>query len=348
MPAFSSSRYSRQELFLPIGRAGVSRLRESRVAVVGCGALGSQLAETMTRAGVGTVRLIDRDIVEESNLQRQTLFVEEDARALRPKAIAAAERLRAINSDVTIDAHVEDLSQSSIDSLLRGFDLILDGTDNFQARYIVNDWAVKNDVSWIYGACVGSYGLTLPVIRSRDRKTPCLRCVLGSEPPLGTSPTCDTAGVIAPIVQAVAALQAADALKILSGNAVRVRPSLTSLDVWEGRFDRIDLGDVEISCDACTKEVFEALLSSPQGGQSEAFLCGRDAVQIRPAQKLALDLSALAKVWPALGTVTHAEHVLRLVEPSSEILLFADGRALIKGTADLGRARSIYSRLVGN
>jgi adenylyltransferase/sulfurtransferase len=318
------------------------------VAVVGCGALGSQLAETMVRAGVSFVRIIDRDVVEESNLQRQSLYVEDDARSLRPKAIAAGARLRAINGDVTVEAHVADLSLESLDALLGSVDLVLDGTDNFETRYLVNDWTGRAGASWVYGACVGSYGLTLPVLRGGGRRTPCLRCVLGDAPPAGSSPTCDTAGVIAPIVQAVAALQAADALKILSGNADAVRPALTSLDVWEGRFDRIDLAGVEPSCDACVRGVYPAL--DPSGATSSsgsAYLCGRDAVQIRPPQRLSLDFAELERAWSSFGAVTRAEHILRLVEPNAEVLLFSDGRALIKGTSDLGRARAIYARLVG-
>lgn len=302
----------------------------------------------MVRAGVGFVRVVDRDVVEESNLQRQSLFVEDDARSLRPKALAAQARLLEINGDVTVEAHVADLALENLDQLLGGVDLVLDGTDNFETRYIVNDWTARAGVSWVYGACVGSYGLTLPVLRTAARTTPCLRCVLGEAPPPGSSPTCDTAGVIAPIVQAVAALQAADALKILSGNADAVQPALTSLDVWEGRFDRIDLTGVEPSCDTCRRGVYPALDPSGEAASSGgAYLCGRDAVQIRPNQRLTLDFSELERAWSSFGTVTRAEHILRLVEPNSEVLLFSDGRALIKGTSDLGRARAIYARLVG-
>lgn len=343
-PPSRSVRYSRQEIFLPIGRGGQEKISAARVAIVGCGALGSQLSETMVRAGVGFVRLIDRDIVEETNLQRQTLFTEADAAALRPKALAARDRLGAVNSGVTIEARVEDLNTENSRDLLSGIDLILDGTDNFDTRYIVNDVAIENDVPWIYGACVGSYGLVLPVLRGA-RRTPCLRCVLGEAPPPGSSPTCDTAGVIAPIVQVVAGLQGAEALKILSGHPEAVRVTLTSLDVWSGQFDRIDLSDVEPSCDACARGVFLTREQTP----GEAFLCGRDAVQIRPPAKgLRLDLEDFAVTWRALGDVTLADHVVRLREAHSEMLLFRDGRALIKGTADFGRARAIYARLIGS
>ena len=344
-PAPSRSvRYSRQEIFLPIGVAGQQSLRAASVAIVGCGALGSQLSETMVRAGVGRVRLIDRDIVEESNLQRQTLFVEADAAALRPKALAAKARLATVNSDVVIDARVEDLNWDNARELLQDIDLILDGTDNFDTRYVLNDLSIESGIPWIYGACVGSYGLVLPVLRG-ERRTPCLRCVLGDAPAAGSSPTCDTAGVIAPIVQVIAGLQGAEALKILSGRIEAVNVGLVSIDVWTGQHDRIDLSRTEPSCEACVSGVFV----SREQTEGEAFLCGRDAVQIRPpARGMALDIDDFAVTWRALGDVTLSEHVVRLREANSEMLLFRDGRALIKGTTDLGRARSIYARLIGS
>jgi len=339
-----SVRYSRQEIFLPIGATGQQRLREASVAIVGCGALGSQLSETMVRAGVGRVRLIDRDIVEESNLQRQTLFTESDAATLRPKALAAKARLSTVNSDVVIDARVEDLNWDNARDLLEDIDLILDGTDNFDTRYVLNDLSIETRIPWIYGACVGSYGLVLPVLRG-ERRTPCLRCVLGDAPAAGSSPTCDTAGVIAPIVQVIAGLQGAEALKILSGRLDAVSVGLVSIDVWTGQFDRIDLSRTEPSCEACVSGVFV----SREQAEGEAFLCGRDAVQIRPpARGMVLDIDDFAVTWRALGDVTLSEHVVRLREANSEMLLFRDGRALIKGTTDLGRARSIYSRLIGS
>jgi adenylyltransferase/sulfurtransferase len=344
-PAGSRSlRYSRQEIFTPIGRAGQEQLRKARVAVIGCGALGSQLAETMTRAGVGLLRLIDRDIVEESNLQRQSLFTEADAKALRPKALAAHARLATLNSEVSLDPRVEDLTWENARDLLDGIDLFLDGTDNFDTRYVLNDLSIETDIPWIYGACVGSYGLVLPVLRG-PQKTPCLRCVLGDAPPPGSSPTCDTAGVIAPIVQVIAGLQGAEALKILSGHSEAVSVGLVSVDVWSSQYDRIDLSRTEPSCEACVSGVFV----SREQSAGEAFLCGRDAVQIRPPDRgLSLDLEDYAVTWRALGDVTLSEHVVRLKEENSEMLLFRDGRALIKGTTDLGRARSIYARLLGS
>lgn len=339
-----SLRYSRQEIFTPIGRAGQERIRQARVAVVGCGALGSQLAETMTRAGVSLLRLIDRDIVEESNLQRQSLFTEADAKALRPKALAAEARLATVNSEVRLDPRVEDLTWDNARDLLLDIDLVLDGTDNFDTRYVLNDLSVETNIPWIYGACVGSYGLVLPVLRGA-RRTPCLRCVLGDAPPPGSSPTCDTAGVIAPIVQVIAGLQGAEALKFLSGHPEAVSVALTSIDVWTSQHDRIDLSATEPSCEACVHGVFV----TRERAAGEAFLCGRDAVQIRPPESgLSLDLEDYAVTWRALGDVTLSEHVVRLRETNSEMLLFRDGRALIKGTADLGRARSIYARLLGS
>jgi adenylyltransferase/sulfurtransferase len=298
----------------------------------------------MVRAGVALVRLIDRDIVEESNLQRQTLFTEADAAALVPKALAAKARLETVNSEVSIDARVEDLTWDNARDLLEGIDLFLDGTDNFDTRYVLNDLAIETAIPWIYGACVGSYGLVLPILRE-PRKTPCLRCVLGDAPPAGSSPTCDTAGVIAPIVQVIAGLQGAEALKILSGHPEAVRVALVSIDVWSSQFDRIDLSQTEPSCEACVSGVFV----TREHSAGEAFLCGRDAVQIRPPAKgMNLDIDDFAVTWRALGDVTLSGHVVRLRETNSEMLLFRDGRALIKGTTDPGRARAIYSRLIGS
>src|SRR5258706_4220745 len=247
------SRYSRQVLFEAIGREGQQRLMASSVALVGCGALGTVQASLLVRAGVGRVRIIDRDFVEESNLQRQILFDEEDVRALLPKAVAAEIKLRRTNSLVAIEGGVEDLNASTIGRLLDGFDLLLDATDNFDARYLLNDYAVNTGVPWVYGACVGSYGLTFPILPG---ETACLRCVFESAPPPGLSPTCDTAGVLGPIVGLVASLQAAEALKILSGRRERVSRRMAVMDVWEGRHEVIDLPPRDPDCPCCARREF--------------------------------------------------------------------------------------------
>ncbi len=233
-------RYSRQVLFHGLGHEGQERIIRSRVVLVGCGALGSVQASLLVRAGVGTVRIIDRDFVEESNLQRQILFDEDDVRKLLPKAIAAENKLRAVNSLVQVEGIVDDVNASTIGRLLDGFDLILDAADNFEVRYLINDYAVKTGIPWIYGACVGSYGLTFPVLPG---ETACLRCVFESAPPAGVSPSCDTAGVIGPIVGAVASLQAAEALKILAGRHDRINRRITTLDLWENSHDAYRTAD---------------------------------------------------------------------------------------------------------
>ena len=231
-------RYSRQVLFSGIGNEGQARIMASRVGLVGCGALGTVQASLLVRAGIGTLRIIDRDFVEESNLQRQILFDEEDVRAVLPKAVAAEKKLRLTNSLVKIEGLVEDVNASSIERLLRGFDLIMDATDNFDARFLINDYAVKSGVPWIYGACLGSYGLTFPILPG---ETACLRCVFEKAPLAGTLPSCDTAGVIGPIVSVIAGMQVAEALKILSGRRDHVSRKITTIDIWENHHELVNL-----------------------------------------------------------------------------------------------------------
>src|SRR5437870_9504385 len=292
------ARYSRQILFEEIGPEGQARLMAAKVALVGCGALGTVQASLLARAGVGRLRIIDRDFVEESNLQRQILFDEEDARAVLPKAVAAVNKLRAANSLVQVEGIVEDLNASTIDRLLGGFDLLLDATDNFDARFLLNDFAVKTGTPWIYGACVGSYGLTFPILPG---ETACLRCVFESAPPPGLSPTCDTAGVLGPIVGLVASLQAAEALKILSGRRERVSRRISVVDVWEGRQSQIDLPAREPACPCCGKREFPYLEGAL--GSDTATLCGRNAVQIRRRDGVRLDLDEVARRLGPIGTV---------------------------------------------
>ncbi len=336
------SRYSRQELFAGIGADGQKRIRGSRVALVGCGALGSVLAETMTRAGVARLAIIDRDFVEESNLQRQVLFDEADARDAVPKAVAAVRKLAAINSDVELVPHVADLSPVDAPTLLAEADLILDGTDNFETRFLVNDIAVREKVPWIYGACVAAYGLALAI---RPGETPCLRCVLGEPPAPGSGPTCDTAGVVAPIVHVIAGIQAGEALKLLAGREADLLPGIVSVDLWAGSFDVMDLKGRRPSCPACTEGIFE--FADRASSSLSAVLCGRDAVQVRPAQRSKLSLDDLEARLAAVGEVRRNDYLVRFRSDDAELVVFEDGRALIKGVATEARARSIYAKYIG-
>ncbi len=338
-----ASRYSRQESFAGLGPQGQARLRAARVLVVGCGALGSALCETLVRAGVGALTLVDRDVVEESNLQRQTLFDEDDARRGLPKAVAAEARLRRLNSDVQVSGLVLDVAADNVGELVDGRTLVLDGSDNFELRFALNEACLRAGVPWIYGACVGSYGLALLV---RPGRTPCLRCLLGERPAPGSLATCDTAGVIAPIVQVVAGVQGAEALKLLAGREEALLPGLFTVDLWSGEFDVLDLRGRAPSCPACTQARYDYLAADAQ--PAPAVLCGRDAVQVRAPRGQRVDLDELARRLASLGRVARNEHLLRFDGPDGELLVFADGRALIKGVSEAAQARSLYARYVGN
>lgn len=331
-------RYSRQVLFAGIGAAGQERIRAARAAIVGCGALGSFQAGALARAGVGHIVLIDRDYVEWSNLQRQWLFEESDARDALPKAIAAARRLAAINSEVGVTPLVADLTAGNIAEALEGAGVILDGTDNFETRYLINDYSVSRGVPWIYGAAVGSYGLTMPVAPGR---TACLKCVY-PEPPSGAQPTCETAGVLNAVTSAVASLQAGDALKLLAGQEVRGR--ITTIDVWTGEVRQVAQPGPQAGCEACGKRHFIHL-----DGRTRApiSLCGRNAVQIHERAR-PLNLADLKSRLEPLGEVRANEFALRFTLAPYEMTIFPDGRAIIKGTTDTGLARSLYARYVGN
>ena len=337
----AQGRYSRQELFAGIGRDGQEKVRAARVAVVGCGALGSVLSEMMVRAGAGAVTVIDRDYVEASNLQRQSLFDESDVAKGMPKAAAAAARLATLNSDVAVRGVIADLAADNASELLAGYDLVLDGTDNFETRFLVNDVCVRDGVDWVYGACVGAYGLALAV---RPRVTPCLRCVLEEMPPPGSSPTCDTAGVIAPIVHVVAGIQAAEGLKLLAGHPEALLPGIVTIDVWQGTFEVMDLRAQKPWCPACTTGTYEY---ADGEAAPTAALCGRDAVQIRAPRGGAIDLAALARRLAGVSTVSANEHLLRFRAEDADIVVFRDGRAIVKNVRDVAQARSLYARYVG-
>lgn len=331
------SRYSRQIRFAPIGDQGQQRIRASRVAIVGCGALGSVQAETMARAGVGTLRLIDRDFVEWSNLQRQFLFDEQDAREAMPKAAAAARRLARVNSDVALEPMVADLTASNAAELLEDIDLILDGCDNFETRYLINDLAVRAGIPWIYGAAVGSYGLKFAVIPGLSA---CLRCIYPDYPKT-PQPNCETEGVLAPVTATIAALQCADALRILSGH--NVDSQITTVDVWPGDIRQIDSPPLDPDCPCCAHHEFAFLDGSRR---TPVSLCGRNAVQIHERSR-PVDLDALALRLGPITSVRSNEFALRATIDPYELMVFPDGRAIIRGTTDVGLARSLYARYVG-
>jgi adenylyltransferase/sulfurtransferase len=340
-------RYSRQILFAGIGEDGQKRLLAARAVLVGCGALGTAVANLLVRAGVGCLRIIDRDFVEPSNLQRQTLFDESDARESLPKAVAAERHLRAINSGVLVEGVVTDLNPKNTEELLAGFDLILDGTDNFETRYLLNDAAVKLGVPWIYAAAVGSYGVTMPV---RPGASPCLACLL--EPHNGAAPlvedTCDTVGVLAAAAGVIASIEAADAIKLLIGNSkessLETGARLVSYDVWTGQFHSVRVTR-NPECHVCVRRAFRYLEGK---AQPRVTMCGRDSVQIHDRGRN-LDLNILARRLAASAEdVGHNEFLLRFRVPPHEITVFADGRAIIKGTRDPAVARSLYARYLGS
>jgi molybdopterin/thiamine biosynthesis adenylyltransferase len=334
-------KYSRQMLFAGIGPDGQRRLLASRVAVVGCGAIGAAAANLLVRAGVGYLRVIDRDFVEPSNLQRQTLFDESDAILALPKAVAAERKLRAINSSVVVEGLVADLSPKSAEELLSGVQLLLDGTDNFETRFLINDFAVKFNLPWIYAAGVASYGLTMTV---RPGLTPCLACLLeNGRSPQGLEETCDTIGVLGPIVNLIASLQVAEALKLLVGRTEALHGRLISCDVWTGHMQSIRVAR-HPACRACSKRDFSYL-----EGQSQPHitLCGRDSVQIHERSRT-LDLTALGlRLRPVVEDVRQNDFLLRFRVAPYEMTVFADGRAILKGTKDPAVARSLYARYLG-
>ncbi len=338
-----AGRYSRQELFAGLGREGQARIRKARVLVVGVGALGSALAEMMARAGVAALTLVDRDYVEPSNLQRQSLYDESDAAQGLPKAVAAEAKLRAINSEVGVRGLVADLAADNAAEILRGHDLLLDGTDNFETRFLVNDLCVRDGIPWVYGACVGAYGLALAV---RPRLSPCLRCVLEERPEPGSGPTCDTAGVIAPIVHVVAGIQGAEALKLLAGRHDALLPGVVTVDLWSGLFSVMELRARKPWCPACKLGRYD--FAQATGAGLSTVLCGRDAVQVRPGPGRSLDLGALAERLSVAGRVQRNEHLVRFAAPDAELVVFRDGRAIVKGAKDAAEARTLYARYVGN
>ena len=335
----AESRYSRQIRFAPLGERGQAKLHAARVAIVGCGALGTVQAEAMARAGVGRLRLIDRDFVEWSNLQRQFLYDEADAAEALPKAVAAARRLAKVNSEVAVEPLVADLTPASAPDLFEDIDLILDGTDNFETRFLINDAAVAANVPWIYGAAVGSYGIKMAIVPGR---TACLRCVY-PQPPQGAQPTCETEGVLAPVTATIAALQVADVLKMLALGPDSVVARLTTVDIWTGVIRQLAPPPRDAACPCCVRREFVYLDGSRRAPIS---LCGRNAVQIHERAR-PVDLPALAQRLSAVAPVRSNEFALRVVIDPYELTVFPDGRAIVKGTQDIGVARSLYARYIG-
>ena len=334
-------KYSRQILFAGIGPEGQERLLASRAAIVGCGAIGAAAANLLARAGVGHIRIIDRDFVEPSNLQRQTLFDESDAQHALPKAVAAERKLHSINSGVVVQGVVADLAPRNAQELLSGVDLLLDGTDNFETRFLLNDFAVEAGLPWIYAAAVASYGLTMTI---RPGVTPCLACLLETgNHGQGMEETCDTVGVLGPIVNFIASLQVAEALKLLLGRHDALHGRLLSCDVWTGHMQSIGVIR-NPGCRACARHDFIYLHGE---AQPHITMCGRDSVQIHERSRV-MDLRALGeRLTPIVADVRQNDFLLRFRVAPYEMTVFADGRAILKGTKDPAVARSLYARYIG-
>jgi molybdopterin/thiamine biosynthesis adenylyltransferase len=336
----TNDRYSRQILFRGIGAEGQRKLAEARVAIVGCGATGSAIAGLLTRAGVGTLRIIDRDYVEPSNLQRQSLFDETDAAESLPKAIAAARKIAAFNSEIVVEPKVEDLVPANIEALLEGISLILDGTDNFETRYLINDYAVDRSLPWIYSAAVGSYAVTLNVVPGQ---TACLACIF-PDSPRGMVETCETSGILNSAVNLVASVAATEALKFLVGNAAQMRRTLLSFDVWTNEHAEISAVKRRPGCRACGER---NLIHLAGEGRPHITLCGRNSVQIHERQR-PINFAEMDLRLQPHGTVRYNDFVLKFWREPYEMTLFPDGRAIIKGTTDTAVARSLYARYVGS
>lgn len=368
------NRYHRQMLLAGIGEAGQQRVRQSHALVVGCGALGSVIIDSLARAGVGTLTIIDRDIVEITNLQRQILYDEADVAAGTPKALAAKVKINRINSEVAVHAHVDDFNHRNAERFTAGADVILDGLDNFETRYLLNDLAVSRRLPYIYGGAVGTTGVSMAILPKRaavnrqsqhgvswpdGQATPCLRCVFPEAPPPGTSPTCDTAGVLGPVVMMIAAHQSAQAIKLLTGNVAALDRSLLSIDVWSNETRRFDVSGLRdrTDCPCCGRGKFDFLQGTPGTGSAAISMCGRNAVQIIPAASAngELNLQRLAAQLAPHGAFTHNEFLLRgefAAERNAkgerlELTLFPNGRAIIKGLSEPDAARSLYARYIG-
>jgi molybdopterin-synthase adenylyltransferase len=330
--------------FSPLGDTGQRRLLESRVLICGCGALGSVSSDLLARAGVGFLRIVDRDFLEADNLHRQVLFDEEDVAETLPKAVAAARRLGQINSEIEIEPVVADVSAGNISALADDVDLIVDGTDNFETRYLLNDYAVANGKPWVFGGCVGAEGQMLAILPG---ETPCLGCIMPEPPPAEMQPTCETAGVIGPIVSVVAAMQSAEALKILSGNSGAVNRRLAIFDLWGNQLRTIGVSKLrgEVGCQTCGERDF-AWLEGRRGGGAVA-LCGRNAVQLAASGGAPPSLANLAEKLRRLGRVSVNDYLLRAEIDKYRLTVFADGRTIVGGTDDPAEARVVQAKYIG-
>jgi molybdopterin/thiamine biosynthesis adenylyltransferase len=335
-------RYTRQSTLREIGEQGQRQLLASSVAIVGCGALGTHIADGLVRAGVGHVRVIDRDLIELSNLQRQVLFDEADVAAGLPKAVAAADKLRRINSQVQVEAVVADVNPDNVEALLGDVALVLDGTDNFETRLLINDACVKHDIPWIYGGVVATYGMTMTII---PHQTPCFRCLLDELPAPGTTPTCDTAGVLGTAAAVIAALEVTEGLKLLAGRVDALRRELLYVDVWHGEVRRLTLDKGGAPCPACDQGEFRYL--DAREGSWATSLCGRDAVQVNIRRDVRVSFPQLAQRLASTGEVTFNDYMLRLRVDGYELNLFPDGRAIMVGCTDPAMARALYARYIG-
>ena len=340
----SLERYSRQILFQHIGEERQKLLMDSYAVVVGCGALGTVSSSYLTRAGIGHIRIIDRDFIEESNLQRQILFDENDIAEGIPKAIAAQRKLRGINTKTNIEGIVTDVNYANIDELTKNADIILDGTDNFETRFLINDFCVKNNIPWIYSACIGSRGVMMNIIPS---KTPCLRCVFETMPQMGSFPTCDTAGVIGSIAGVIGSIQVTEAIKILTKNYESINKTLLEIDVWDTRYKQIDVSSLRNlnNCPTCKSHKYRYL--EAENGVMTTLICGKNAVQVMYRNISNIDLEKLAKRLASISDVSSNEFMLKFHVKDHEFTVFPDGRAIITGTNDLSTAKSLYSKYLG-
>ena len=349
----SLARYNRQMLWAPIGVEGQKKLKAARVLMVGCGALGTVLANTLSRAGVGHMTIIDRDFIELNNLQRQVLFDQQDIKDQLPKSVAAQRKIAGINSDVHVEAVVADVNHNNIEQYAKDKHLLLDGTDNFETRFLINDVSIKLNIPWIYGACISAMGLGMVI---SPGITPCLRCIFETSPPAGMNPTCDTAGVLGPTVNVVASWQAMEAMKLLTGNTDAVSTRLFSFDLWDNRFQQLNVSRAReiANCPACKHHNYEYL--SGKFGSSTTALCGRNAVQISQPAGGKVDFDRIAENLRAVGTPSFNKFMLKCAigegqgerRKEYELTLFADGRAIIKGTHEAAVAKAIYAKYIGS
>ena len=341
---YQVDRYRRQIRFAPLGEQGQQKLAESRVLVCGSGALGCVVADTLVRAGVGFVRLVDRDFVDLDNLHRQVLFDERDADEQLPKAVAAANRLKAVNSSVRLEPLVADVNANNVRNLAEGVDLIVDGTDNFETRYLLNDLAVSEEIPWVFAGCVGTEGQVFAIVPG---ETPCLSCILPEPPPAAEMPTCESAGVLAPIVNVIASLQAIETIKLLSGNRDQLNPAMTFVDLWSNLVRTLSMTESRSAdCPTCGRREFPWL--EGKRGSAITQLCGRNSVQLSANTVEQVDLKALATKLAGVGRVSANKYLLRVEVEGHLLTVFADGRTIVGGTDDPAVARTMHAKYVGS